>query len=112
GDEDNVASLLTVGVKMGWNVFARLLRVKVPLLFKPDILHNIYLGLFKHLMQWIEDFLKKYGSQQLFDEVWILLQLYPGFFLPKKACREVTQWQGKEMQNLGCCILSVFASSL
>ena len=51
GDKDNVASLLAVGLTMGRNVFARLSRVEVPLLFKPDILHNIYLGLFKHLMQ-------------------------------------------------------------
>lgn len=112
GEEDNVASLLAVGVKMGRNVFAGLSRVEVPLLFKPDILHNIYLGLFKHLMQWIEDFLKKHGRQELFDEVWKSLPPYPGFFVPKKAYREVTQWQGKEMRNLGRCILGVFASSL
>ena len=50
GDEDNVALLLAVGVNMGQSVFARLLRVKATLLFKPNILHNIYLGLFKHLI--------------------------------------------------------------
>jgi len=112
GGEHNVASLLAVGVKMGRNIFTGLLRVEIPLLFKPDILHNIYLGLFKHLMQWIEDFLKKHGRQELFDEVWKSLPPYPGFFVPKKAYREVTQWQGKEMRNLGRCILGVFASSL
>ena len=114
GDEhnSNVASLSAVGVKMGRNVFTGLSRVEIPLLFKPDILHNIYLGLFKHLMQWIEDFLKKHGRQELFDEIWKSLPPYPGFFVPKKAYREVTQWQGKEMRNLGRCILGVFASSL
>jgi hypothetical protein len=62
-------------------------------------------------MQWIEDFLKKHDRQELFDEVWKSLPPYPGFFVPKKAYREVTQWQGKEMRNLGRCILGVLASS-
>lgn len=112
GDEHHIASLAAVGVKMGRNVFVGLSRVGIPLLFKPDILHNVYLGLFKHLMQWIEDFLKKHDRQELFDEVWKSLPPYPGFFVPKKAYREVTQWQGKEMRNLGRCILGVLASSL
>ena len=112
GVEDNVASLLAVGVKMGRNIFAGLLHVEVPLLFKPDILHNIYLRLFKHLMQWIENFLEKHGRQELFDQVWKSLQLYPWFFVPKKAYRKMTQWEGKEIRNLGRSILGIFTSSL
>ena len=112
GDEHDFASLPPVGVKIGWNIFPELSRVKISLRFKPDILHNIYLRLFKHLMQWIEDFVKKHDWQELFDDIWESLPQYPGFFLPKKSYREVTQWQGKEMRNLGCCILEVFASSL
>ena len=49
-DEQLAASLSVVGVKIDRNVFAGLSRVAVPLLFKLDILHNVYLGLFKHLM--------------------------------------------------------------
>ena len=112
GGEHNVASLLAVRVKIGRIVFTGLSCVEIPLLFKLDILHNIYLELFKHLMQWIADFLKKHGRQKLFDNVWKSLPPYPGFFVPKKAYREVTQWQGKEMRNLGRCILGIFASSL
>ena len=37
---------------------------------------------------------------------------YPGFKVPNKAYWEVTQWQGKEMRNLGRCISAVFASAL
>ena len=112
GGEHNIASLLAVGVKIGRNVFTGLSCVEFPLLFKPDILHDIYLGLFEHLIQWIEDFLKKHGRQELFDNVWKSLLPYPGFFVPKKAYREVTQRQEREMRNLGSCILGVFASSL
>ena len=90
GDEDFATSLLAVEVRMNRNIFAGIPRVRVPLLFKPDVLHNIYIGLFKHMMQWIEDFLKKHDRQAVFDEVWKSLPPYPGFSLPKMAYREVT----------------------
>jgi hypothetical protein len=111
-DEELAASLSAVGVKMERNVFTGLSRVTAGLLFKPDILHNVYLGLFKHLMQWLEDFLKKHGRQAIFDDIWKSLPPYPGFYVPKKAYSEVIQWQGKEMRNLGRGILGVLASAL
>ena len=51
-----------VGVKMENNasVFTGLDRVSPADLHKPDLLHNIYLGLFKHMMEWVEGFLKKH----------------------------------------------------
>jgi len=76
-DEQLAASLSVVGVKIDRNVFAGLSRVAVPLLFKPDILHNVYLGLFKHLMGWIEDLLTKHDRQDLFDEVLKSFPPYP-----------------------------------
>ena len=50
--------------------------------------------------------------EQAFDDVWKSLPPYPGFFVPKKAYWEITQWQGKEMRNLGRCISGVLASAL
>jgi len=76
------------------------------------MLHTVYLGLFKHMMDWIQGFLKKHGRAQAFDDAWKALPPYPGFFVPKKAYREVTQWQGKEMRNLGRCLLGVLAVAL
>jgi len=40
-----------LGVKIGNNVFTRLDRVSPVDLHKPDFLHNIYLGIFKHMME-------------------------------------------------------------
>ena len=54
----------------------------------------------------------KQGRLQAFDDGWTTLPPYPGFFVPKKAYREVTQWQGKKMQNLGRCLLGVLAMAL
>ena len=93
-----------VGVYIGCNVFAELYRVNPADLHKPDLLHNIYLGLFKHIIEWGERFLKKHKRQQAFDDAWKELPPYPGFSVPKRAYREVTQRQGKEMRNLGRCI--------
>ena len=99
-------------MKIDRNVFFGLYRGNPADLHKPDLLHNIYLGLIKHMMQWIEGFLQKHKRQQGFNAIWKALPHYPGFNLPKKACREVTQWQGKEMRNLGRWISAVFASPL
>ena len=78
----------------------------------PDLLHIICLGLFKHMMDWIQGFLKKHSREQACDDAWKALPPYPGFFAPKKAYREVTQWQEQEMRNLGWCLLGVHAVAL
>ena len=102
----------TLGVKVGRNVFHGMQRVSAPDLHKPDLLHTVYLGLFKHMMDWVQAFLKKHLRLQAFDDACKALPPYPGFFAPKKAYREVTQWQGKEMRNLGRCLLGVLAVAL
>jgi len=101
-----------VGVKIGCNVFAGQHQVNLSDLHKPDFLHNIYLGIFKHLMQWVEGFLKKHKRQQAFNDAWKQIPPYPGFSVPIKAYQEVTQWQEKEMRNLSKCISAILASVL
>jgi len=63
-------------------------------------------------MKWVEGFPKKHKRQQAFDDVWKEIPPYPGFSVAKKANREITQWQGEEMLNLGPCISAVLASAL
>ena len=62
-------------------------------------------------MECVEEFLKKHKRQQAIDDVWKEIPPYPGFSVPKQAYRVVTQWQGKEMHNLGRCISAVLASA-
>ena len=57
-----------VGVQIGRNVLAELYRVNWADLHKPELLHNNYLGLFKHMMEWVEGFLKKHKRQLAFDD--------------------------------------------
>jgi len=102
----------TLGIDLEKNVFHGPYRVSAPGLHKPDLLHTVYLGLFKHLMDWISGFLKNHAQLQAFDDIWKALPPYLGFFVPTKAYRDVTQWQGKEMRNLGRCLLGVLAVAL
>ena len=60
----------------------------------------------------MEGFLKKDKRQQGFDKAWKEIPPWPGFSVPKKAYPEITQWQGKEMRNLGHCISAILASLL
>jgi len=106
-DDDHVMNL-----GIGQNIFHGLDLVSASDLYKPDILHTIYLRLFTHMIDWIEACLNKHRRLQAFDEVWKALPPYPGFLVPKKAYREVTQWEGKEMRNQGRCILGVLAVAL
>ena len=101
-----------LGVKIGNNVFTGLDGVSPVDLHKPDHLHNIYLGLLKHMVECVKAFLKKPKRQQAFDDAWKESASYPGFSVPKKAYREITQWQGKERRNPGRCISAVLASAL
>jgi len=79
-----------LGVKIGNNVSIGLDRVSPTDLHKVDLLHNIYLGLFKHMMEWVEGFLKKHKRQQAFDDAWKEIPPYPRLSVPKKAYREIT----------------------
>jgi len=74
-----------VGVKIGNNVFAGLDRVNPADLHKPDLLHNIYFVLFKHMIEWVEGFLRKHKRQQAFDDAWNEIPPYPELSVPKKG---------------------------
>jgi len=60
----------------------------------------------------VEGFPKKHKRQQAFDGAWKEIPPYSGFSVQKKTYREITQWQGKEMSNIGCCISAILASAL
>ena len=60
----------TLKINMGPGVFHRLYQVSAPDLHVPDLLHTIYLGLFKHMIDWIQVFLRQDGRLQAFDDAW------------------------------------------
>jgi len=102
----------SLSIDLEKHVFHGLDRVSAPVLHKPDLLHTVCLGLFKHLMDRIWGSLKKHTGLQAFDDTWKAVPQYPGYFVPKKANRERKQWEAKEMRNLGRCVLGVLAVAL
>jgi len=56
-------------------------------LWKPDMLHTMYQGLFKHIMDWIMGFLKRHKLAAEFDKIWKSIPPYPGLIAPKKGYR-------------------------
>jgi len=54
----------TLVIDLETNLFHGLHRVSAPGLHKPDLLHTVYLGLFKHLIDLISGFLKKHARLQ------------------------------------------------
>ena len=81
-------------------------------LHRPDILHNIHIGMLHHLMKWVQDLLEEHDRLNNFDTAWISSTSYPNFVRPTKAYRYVTQWTGKEMHNLANILLPCFAAAL
>jgi len=77
------------------NLIHGLHRVSAGDLHTPDMLHAVHLGLFKHLMDWMQAFLKKHGPLQAFDEVWKALLPCPGFLVPKKPTAGLRSGKGK-----------------
>jgi len=59
-----------LGINLGQSFLHGLHRVSAPDLHTADMLYTVYLGLFKHMMDWIQAFLKKHGRLQAFVDVW------------------------------------------
>jgi Plavaka transposase len=112
GSMKPIEELARRGLKALSNAFWTLPRINTSDIHKPDILHTVYLGILKHMMEWIQSFLSKHKLLESFDDIWKSLGPYPGLTIPTKAYREITQWQGKEMRNLGRVITGVFAAAL
>ena len=58
-------------------------------LWKPDLLHSMYQGMLKHLMDWLEGFLGRHNKLKAFDRVWRRIPSYPGLVTPTKGYRYV-----------------------
>jgi hypothetical protein len=100
------------GVRQTEGVFWALKSLDWVSLLVPDVLHTIYLGILKHLMDWVIPFLEHHNRMDRFNRIWHQMSPYPGFTPFTKPYTAITQWQGKEMRMLGRTLLPLFVSSL
>jgi hypothetical protein len=81
-------------------------------LHRPDILHNIYLGMYEHVMSWINGFLDAHRRMEDFEAIWQAIPAYPEFRHPRRGYSQVSQWSGKEMRNFGRIVYPALAAAL
>ena len=110
--DSNIVHLNQSGVKKIKNALWTIPDLSPPDLIRADILHNILLGVLDHLMDWIQGFLEYHKRITAFDYVWRRLPAYPGFTVPQKGYRSISQWSGKEMRNFSKIILGTFTATL
>lgn len=79
-DAESLAALKSVDVKTMEGCFWALggKGVSLETLARPDMLHTIYLGMLKHLMEWVIKFLTTHDRLTLFNKIWDLAGPYPG----------------------------------
>ena len=68
----------TVGVKPIANALWTLKGISPHQIVRGDILHNILLGVMKHVMEWTEGFLQKHKRLGVFDKIWQNIPPYRG----------------------------------
>ncbi|KAF8418455.1 hypothetical protein BGX38DRAFT_1147505 [Terfezia claveryi] len=83
--KSNQAVLQTDGVKQINNALWHVLNLEPHTLVRGDTLYTLYLGMLKHLMKWIQEFLDHVGCLTVFDYIWSRLPLFPGFTRPNKG---------------------------
>jgi hypothetical protein len=100
------------GVRQTEGVFWELKSLDWVSLLVPDVLYTIYLGILKHLMEWVIPFFEHHNRMDRFNQIWHQMSPYLGFTPFTKPYNAVTQWQGKEMRLLGGMLLPLFVSIL
>jgi len=65
-----------------------------------NILDTVYLGMFKHLMDWVMSFLEQHSRIDKFNKCWVIMPPYPGFARFNMRYSQLTQWSGTEMKAL------------
>lgn len=58
---------------------------------KPDILHTIWLGMIKHLIEWLVSFLEKHSRMSVFNQIWLSVSSFYDMTAPNKTYSDVTQ---------------------
>lgn len=90
--QDSDAERLKIaGVKMVSNALWTLRDVVPSNLIRPDLLHNMFLGIIEYLMDWIEGFLTVHNRLNAFDEIWVAMPKYLENYVPQKPYRNLTQ---------------------
>jgi hypothetical protein len=108
----DVASLTSHRVHAGDVALRYLPGCTVSDLPKPDLLHTMHIGMLKHLLEWLQAFLKDHGRFDRFNNLWLSVPSYLGMAAPRLAYGEVSRWTGKEVKRMSTFVLAVLRNAL
>ena len=81
-------------------------------LWQPDIRHLVNLGIVKTTMEWVVGFMEDRRLLDRFNVRFKSMAPYHGFARFKQSYREVSSWQGKEMETMMKVLLAVIGALL
>jgi len=98
-------------VHRGFNVFRHIQRI-VSDLPKPDFLPSMQIGMLDHLQKWIFHFMKKHERLDKYNAIWLSVPAYHDLMPKNMSYEEVSQWNGKELEEMSWYLLGVVTQSL
>ncbi|KAG9093020.1 hypothetical protein FS749_015247 [Ceratobasidium sp. UAMH 11750] len=105
----NVADMRALHLKPVWPWWGDLPDVNLATCFTPDLLHQVYQGMFKtHLLRW----LKHLVGPKVLDERLISMKLAAGMRHFTNGVLGISQWTGRESKQLLAQILPVVIGDL
>ena len=113
-EEDTAQSLADLkgrNVNTGWNILWSLESI-ISDLPKPDLLHTMQIGMLKHLLGWLQDFLKHHKRLELFNNIWLSVPAYLDMSKPRCAYEEVSRWNGGEIKTMTRFLVGVTRNAL
>ena len=105
------AELSSRHVHPGFNVFQKIPCI-VSDLPKPDLLHTTQIGMLDHLQQLIFPFMKTHEQLDKYNAISLSVPAYHDLTRKNKSYEEVSQWKGKEMNEMSRYLLGVVTQSL
>ena len=67
---------------------------------KPDLLHTIEITMLDHLQKWIFHFMKTHELLDNYNAIWLPVPAYHDLIPNIKSYNEVSQWNGKEINQM------------
>jgi hypothetical protein len=79
---------------------------------KPDLLHTMQIGMLKHLLTWLHEFLKQHKRLDKFNDIWLSVPAYLDMTKPRCAYEEVSHWNGGEIKTMTRFLVGVVRNAL
>ena len=79
---------------------------------KPDLLHTMQIGMLKHLLQWLHEFLKQHKRLDKFNDIWLSVPAYLDMTKSRCAYEQVAHWNGGEIKTTTRLLVGVVRIAL